>query len=46
MGPDAMLDRIGEEIDRMRLALRRRLRRETAGRYPARGAGDLPRRRG
>jgi 1-acyl-sn-glycerol-3-phosphate acyltransferase len=44
MGPDAALERIGNEIDGMRMALRRHLRRQTAGRYPARGPGDLPRR--
>jgi 1-acyl-sn-glycerol-3-phosphate acyltransferase len=45
MGPDAALDRIGDEIDAMRMALRRNLQRQTAGRYPARGPGDLPRRK-
>jgi 1-acyl-sn-glycerol-3-phosphate acyltransferase len=44
LGPEKALERLGDEIDGMRLALRRRLRRETAGRYPSRGAGDLPRR--
>ncbi|MEX2220077.1 MAG: lysophospholipid acyltransferase family protein [Phycisphaerales bacterium] len=44
-GPDAALERIGDEIDALRLSLRRRMRRETVGRYPSWGPGDLPRRR-
>jgi 1-acyl-sn-glycerol-3-phosphate acyltransferase len=44
LGPERALERIGDEIDGMRQALRRRIRRETQGRYPSRGPGDLPRR--
>lgn len=45
MDPQAALDRIGDEIDSMRMALRRRLRRESRGRFPPPGTGDLPRMR-
>jgi 1-acyl-sn-glycerol-3-phosphate acyltransferase len=44
MGPEAALSHIGDTIDGMRLTLRRQLRRQTGGRLPARGPGDLPRR--
>jgi 1-acyl-sn-glycerol-3-phosphate acyltransferase len=43
LGPDRSLDRIADEIDTMRLALRRHLRRETADHFPPRGSGDIPR---
>jgi 1-acyl-sn-glycerol-3-phosphate acyltransferase len=39
-GPDAALDRLAVEIEQMRLVLRRQLRRESRGRFPAPGPGD------
>jgi len=39
-GPDEALRRLADEIDRMRLELRRKLRAASAGRYPPRGPGD------
>lgn len=41
-GPDAALNRLANEIDRMRRELRLHLRQKTGGRYPAKGPGDLP----
>lgn len=42
-GPDAALDRLADEIDRMRLELRAMMRKDTDGVYPPRGPGDGPR---
>jgi 1-acyl-sn-glycerol-3-phosphate acyltransferase len=42
-GADAALDRLAGEIDRMRLVLRRQLRRESRGSFPAPGPGDVSR---
>jgi 1-acyl-sn-glycerol-3-phosphate acyltransferase len=42
-GPDAALERLASEIDRMRLELRAMLRKETSDRFPPRGPGDGPR---
>jgi 1-acyl-sn-glycerol-3-phosphate acyltransferase len=39
-GPDAALERLAGEIDRMRMMLRWRLRRQSRGLFPAPGAGD------
>jgi len=39
-GPDAGLERLKREIERMRLQLRHELRRASGGRYPAPGPGD------
>jgi 1-acyl-sn-glycerol-3-phosphate acyltransferase len=39
-GGDAALARLEQEIDRMRLGLRERMRRETGGHFPAPGPGD------
>jgi 1-acyl-sn-glycerol-3-phosphate acyltransferase len=41
-GAEAALDRLATEIEQMRLALRRQLRRESRGRFPAPGPGDQP----
>lgn len=41
-GADAALARLAREIDALRLALRRRLREQTAGALPVFGPGDLP----
>jgi 1-acyl-sn-glycerol-3-phosphate acyltransferase len=41
-GADAALARLASEVDRMRRALRAKLRRVSDGRYPARGPGDAP----
>jgi hypothetical protein len=40
-GAEAALDRLADEVERMRLALRRQLRRESHGLFPAPGAGDV-----
>lgn len=40
LGPEAALARLAHEIETLRMTLRARLRASTAGRYPARGAGD------
>jgi 1-acyl-sn-glycerol-3-phosphate acyltransferase len=39
-GADVALSQLEQEIDRMRLTLRARMRLETAGRFPAPGPGD------
>jgi 1-acyl-sn-glycerol-3-phosphate acyltransferase len=41
-GMDSALVHLAREVERMRLALRRKLRRESHGRFPAPGAGDRP----
>jgi 1-acyl-sn-glycerol-3-phosphate acyltransferase len=41
-GAEASLERLALEVDRMRRALRRQLRRDSHGRIPAPGAGDAP----
>lgn len=41
-GPEAALERLASEVDHMRLALRRQMRRRSRGRYPHPGKGDLP----
>jgi 1-acyl-sn-glycerol-3-phosphate acyltransferase len=41
-GPEAALLRLRHIIDDLRLDLRARMRRESGGRYPAPGPGDLP----
>jgi 1-acyl-sn-glycerol-3-phosphate acyltransferase len=42
-GADAALERLANEIDRMRLELRAMLRKDTNDRFPPRGPGDGPR---
>lgn len=41
-GPDAGLERLKREIERMRMELRAELRRASGGRHPAPGPGDAP----
>ncbi len=45
-GAESGLDRIAHEVDSLRLALRAALRRQSGGRYPPPGPGDLPITRG
>jgi 1-acyl-sn-glycerol-3-phosphate acyltransferase len=40
-GPDAGLERLKKTVETMRMELRAQLRRETGGRYPAPGPGDM-----